>query len=315
MNKRRILIVIILCVITVVAVWPKRKIDGVNQWISESNQVLVIAHAGGRLNNPGNTMSAFRYSYDLGVDVLEMDVQMTSDGVLVLRHGENDTGNIRSMSNCDTVIWDETYQYLYDNCNFGFNYQNIDGNFPYRDMTQSEWVASEVNILKLEDLFIEYGSTTKYVIEIKADADAPRFETADKLVELIKEYELEEYVLTATSFEDISLYIRETYPGIMISASHAKAQESILKSLSLTNVFLNPDGYYALQIPTSFTLTSFFDLKLDNKFLVNQLHRHNIAVHYWTINDEDVMKHLIDIGADGIITDDPELLIDIQQQD
>ena len=38
-------------------------------------------------------------------------------------------------------------------------------------------------------------------------------------------------------------------------------------------------------------------------------------VYYWTINDETTMRDLIDLGAHGIITDDPELLIDILNED
>jgi glycerophosphoryl diester phosphodiesterase len=35
---------------------------------------------------------------------------------------------------------------------------------------------------------------------------------------------------------------------------------------------------------------------------------HNIAVHYWTINDEETMRTLIEKGVDGIMTDRPTLL-------
>jgi glycerophosphoryl diester phosphodiesterase len=35
---------------------------------------------------------------------------------------------------------------------------------------------------------------------------------------------------------------------------------------------------------------------------------HGLAIHYWTINDEDVMRELIEKGADGIMTDRPTLL-------
>ena len=47
---------------------------------------LVIAHRGGAGLWPENTMQAFKGSRDLGVDVLEMDVQATADNVLVVMH-------------------------------------------------------------------------------------------------------------------------------------------------------------------------------------------------------------------------------------
>ena len=38
---------------------------------------------------------------------------------------------------------------------------------------------------------------------------------------------------------------------------------------------------------------------------------HNIAVHFWTIDDEEDMRHLIEIGADGIMTNLPHKLQEV----
>ena len=49
-------------------------------------------------------------------------------------------------------------------------------------------------------------------------------------------------------------------------------------------------------------------MKLDKKTYIKRAHRRNIAVQYWTINEEEDMRHLIDLGCDAIMTDDPALL-------
>ena len=49
-------------------------------------------------------------------------------------------------------------------------------------------------------------------------------------------------------------------------------------------------------------------INLATKALVDKAHAHNLAVHYWTINDIEDMRYLISIGADGIMTDYPHLL-------
>ena len=49
-----------------------------------------------------------------------------------------------------------------------------------------------------------------------------------------------------------------------------------------------------------------FDLA--TKSFTNAAHKHNLAVHYWTINDPEDMRLLIEIGADGIMTDYPHRL-------
>jgi glycerophosphoryl diester phosphodiesterase len=306
-------LLIIAIVFIVLFALPKPKYDNNNVWLKENNNdlPLVMAHAGGKGIFPDNTLSAFEYSYNLGVDVIEMDVQMTSDRILVLRHGENDTGNIRSKSNCDTVVWHETYDYLYNNCNFAYNYIDQFGNYPYQDMTKEEWINAKVYLTTLEELFVLYGDTILYNIEIKADADAWRFETADELYDLLEEYNLFDNVLVATSFSDISEYIINTYPEINLSTSHSEAQSMIISTYTLTSVFYKPEGYSSLQIPTSFGVPVINELDLATWLLINTAHRHNMAVHYWTINDEITMRKLIELGCDGIITDYPELLIDI----
>ena len=308
-----ITIAVIIVLFAIINVLPVNKYDDTNIWRKESNEnrPLVIAHAGGKGLYPGNTMSAFLYSYNLGVDVLELDVHLTSDNILVTRHGENNTGNIRKMSNCNTVIWEETYDWLYDNCNFGYNYENADEEFPYRDMTHEEWVEADVYMMKLEELFIEFGDDSLYIIEIKADADAPREKTADVLVALIEEYDLLDQVVVATSFEDINDYVSETYPNVTQSASHDDAQTLILHSYSLTSLFYKPNNISSLQIPISSGVPIINELDLSTTLLVNTAHKHNLAIHYWTINDPVEMRRLLDLGADGIVTDYPELLIEV----
>jgi glycerophosphoryl diester phosphodiesterase len=302
------LLIILVFGFVVMAMFPRPQYDKENIWVVDENP-LVMAHAGGKGMFPGNTMSAFEYSFNLGVDVLEMDVQMTQDGILVLRHGENETGNIRQMSNCDTVLWKEDYQTIKDSCNFGYNFQDAEGDYPYRDMTNEEWNEAGVYLTTLEELFAEFGKDTLYVIEIKADADAQRNDTADALYDLIEQYDLFDEIIVATSFDDISKYIHDQYPSLQLSASHDEAQKMIIHSYTLTGVFYNPGNYNSLQIPTSFDIPIINELDLSTKHLIEEAHRHNMAVQYWTINDLETMKSLIRQGADGIITDYPELLM------
>lgn len=313
LRKLGLILLIVIITFGLMFALPKPKYQETNIWrkTANDNKVLVMAHGGGQGYYPSNTMSAFLNSYNLGVDVLEMDVQMTKDGILVLRHGENKTGNIRAMSNCDTVIWKENYNYLYETCNFGYNYQDEEDNYPYRDMTQEEWVEAKVYLTKLEELFIEFGDTILYNIEIKADADAPRTETADALYELLAEYDLLEETLVATAFDDISKYIVENYPEVTLSTSQKEAQNIIIPAYTFTSIFYTPDQYAAVQIPVSFNLPVINELNLATKLLINTLHRHNMAVHYWTINDPNQMRTLIELGADGIITDYPDVLQNI----
>lgn len=53
---------------------------------------MVIAHRGGAMNRPENTMAAFSYAVDLGVDIVEFDMLMTADDRVVVYH--DDTINL-----------------------------------------------------------------------------------------------------------------------------------------------------------------------------------------------------------------------------
>ena len=74
------------------------------------------------------------------------------------------------------------------------------------------------------------------------------------------------------------------------------------------------DDMCVFQLPIDYDISAgpielTFDLATE--YLVNTAHKHNLAVHYWTINDKDEMRMLIGIGADGIMTDYPHRLAEV----
>ncbi len=313
--KRLFIVIFILFIIVLTLVFvPKTKYEQTNPFLSKDGMPLVMAHAGGKGIYPDNTMAAFNYSYDLGVDVLEMDVQLTKDNIPVLLHGENETGNTIQHSNCKTVVWEENYQYLYDNCNFAYNYQEEDESFLYQDMVSTDWQAANVYLPTLEEVFQNFGDDILYNIEIKADADAPRTETADAVIALIEDYNLVDNVLLATAFDDISEYIVSNYPDILLSMSYGSATKQVISIYTLTTLFKGKPKYTAMQVPTAYDLAVIGNFELNRWMIIHSLHQQNIAMHFWTINDEDTMRKLIDQGVDGIITDYPELLINIIEE-
>jgi glycerophosphoryl diester phosphodiesterase len=49
---------------------------------------------------------------------------------------------------------------------------------------------------------------------------------------------------------------------------------------------------------------------VDRRF-VDAAHRRGLQVHVWTVDDPQEMRHLLDIGVDGLMTDRPALLKDV----
>jgi glycerophosphoryl diester phosphodiesterase len=55
---------------------------------ADGKEVLVAAHRGDWRNAPENSLAAINYAIAMGVDIIEIDIQKTKDGQLVLMHDE-----------------------------------------------------------------------------------------------------------------------------------------------------------------------------------------------------------------------------------
>ena len=72
--------------------------------ISLEDDVEITAHRGGALNAPENTLAAIRRAIDDGTDWVEIDVQETKDGVVVVAHDSD----LKKVAGVATKIWDGT---------------------------------------------------------------------------------------------------------------------------------------------------------------------------------------------------------------
>ncbi len=88
---------------------------------------LVVAHRGAATVAPENTMEAYRRAVEMGADAIELDVQLSADGELVLMHDETIerttdlTGSIASMTLKELRAADA-----------GFHFEAADGTSPFR---------------------------------------------------------------------------------------------------------------------------------------------------------------------------------------
>ena len=110
----RILLVIVALVFIGMLVMPKAPEAA---YFENAPRPLVIAHQGGDGLWPSNTLFAFEHAADIGVDVLEMDIHMTKDGVLVVSHDEtvdrltDGTGLIKEMTLSEVQALDAAYDW------------------------------------------------------------------------------------------------------------------------------------------------------------------------------------------------------------
>ncbi len=144
---------VILLVLVLVAAFSKRA-PAHPYYADDLPYPLVIAHQGGDGLWPGDTMFAFEQAVALGVDVLEMDLHITQDGVLVISHDEtvdrttDGTGEIEKMTLAEIKALDAGHNWSADG----------GGTFPYR--------GQGISIPTLEEVFLAFPEY-RMTIEIK----------------------------------------------------------------------------------------------------------------------------------------------------
>ncbi len=285
--------------------------DGDNQYIAYDEGVMLSAHRAGGDLAPEETMAAFKLcmeATDYRVDIVEFDVHLTADDQLVLLHDHeiDRTSNGRDVFGKGKKIRDLTLEQL-KTLNFGYNFQDKDGNYPYREPGAN---LDDVRILALDEILTYLGEkrpgSLNYIIEIKDKGKVGK-RAMDKLYEQMVKHGIVNNTIVGTFNGDITKYIDKEYKG---KKGTVKRSAGILEVLNFYFAFLwgvkqNPDklGYDVLQIPIG--LEHFYDFATND--FIDYAHSLGIAVQYWTINDPKQVKRLQLNGADAIMTDDPSM--------
>ena len=293
-----------------------------NPFLKKETQVTMIAaHRGGGANNPENTLKAYRAAVnDYRVDIIETDLWLTKDGRLVYNHDRtvnrtSDAAILFGDAEKEYAIGDLTLEEL-QNLNFGYHFQDAEGNYPYRslaglDGANRKQVLKEngLQIVEVTELFQEFYASHPellFIVEIKNGGEQG-FTAATVLDNALSAYpQYKQQLVVGTFHDEIQKDLEQNHPTLLTGASTGAAASFIITQLLKVNVFYQPT-FACLQIPTSYNIKG-ITLTLDRKTILRQAHRRNIAVQYWTINDEQEMRHLIDLGCDAIMTDNPALL-------
>lgn len=255
-------------------------------------RVEVQGHRGCRGLRPENTLAAFQHAIRLGVDVLELDLGLTRDGVLVVIHDpEVDPGRCRGVESLPTrLVRDLSYAQLRGlDCGALPNPR-----FPEQRPVPGQRIPRLEQVLDLLQRHPRLGAN----IEIKTSADHPELtrdpaEFARILVSQMRQRGLERRIVIQ-SFDPRALQaVRRIDGGIVLSAL-ADQRADFASMLRTTGArILSPRHT---------------ELRQED---VAALHRRGVRVMPWTVNEPPRMRELLAWGVDGIITDRPDLLLEI----
>lgn len=288
-----------------------------NPYIS-ADGAMVSAHRAGSLVAPENTLHAFELGIEEAttggykVDIWEFDLHITADEQLILLHDHtldrtSDSGQVFGVK--DARPEDYTLAEL-KKLNMGYNFE-LNGEYPFRDLTPEQVADEGLDVCTLGDV-LDYMESDEaraaapdgrfsYIIEIKNSGKLGE-RAADLLYAELSSRGLLPYVVFGTFNQNVSDYVDAHYPDMLRSSSICEALDFWLAYLTGADLSKRGVGYCALQIPYSASIPI-----LGTKGLVEYAHKYNIAVQYWTINEEEDMRHLQSIGADCIMSDKPDL--------
>ena len=252
-----------------------------------------FAHRGASARAPENTLEAFRLAAASGAGGLETDVHMTRDGYVVAIHDDtvdrttDGTGLVREMTLAELKDLDAGYRFTPDG----------GATYPYR--------GRGVRVPQIGEVFRELPGLT---VNIDIKEDVPGVEGA--LLRVIEGERAEGRALVASSARArIVARFRRLSDGRVRTG--ASAQEIVafyyLSRLRLEGL-LAP-RYNALQVPAERRGTHIVTPRF-----VEAAHARGVRVDVWTIDEPHKMRRLLDLGADAIMTNRPEVLMGVLRE-
>ena len=250
-------------------------------------QPLFFAHRGGSLLAPENTLQAFERGVEFGADALELDIQTTRDGEIVVIHDAtadrttNGTGPVVGYSLDELRQLDAGYRFTLDG---GRTY-------PFR--------GKGITIPTLREIYERFPK-----MRINIDLKQSSEERERRLWALMQELGVEDRTLVASGdlHAPIVRFRRLAGGRVATSASGAEIRDFVLAAFCRGTRWLRP-AYDALQVPEVHR-----GLRIVSPRFIRLAHALGLDVHVWTVDDAPTMRKLLHWGADGVMTDRPDVL-------
>ena len=241
----------------------------------------VIGHRGNRAHAPENTIESLAQAVAAGADAIEFDGRVTAEGIPVVHHDPT----LTRTTNGRGEIARKTFAELRE-LDAGGNFTTDGGKtFPYRGKGHRIPSFDEV---------LEAFPSTPLLIEIKTPLAAVGVRSA------IERHKADDRCLVDSFSRDaLRVFANSEIAYGASSGDVARLMREVIVGTRVT-----PLNYRALCVPLSY-----YGLPLPVRRFARVAPRFNCRVHVWTINSTAVAKDLWSNGVNGIITDDPALML------
>ena len=255
-----------------------------DEWLA-ARRVVCVAHRGGAKLRPENTVSAFDHAIESKVDGIELDVRLSRDGQPVVIHDAtldrttNLRGPVEALTVAELSHVDAAHRF------------DPDRGFPYR--------GRGIGIARLADVVDRYRGVP-LVVEIKGESR----ELAERTVAVIHDAGAAGRVVIG-GFNPVTMgAARAAGPDLITSAATPEVRWALYRSW----VGLAPrrPPYRLFQVPERKDWH-----RVVSRRFVSAARRSLVPVHVWTVNDPADMRRLIRWGVTGLITDRPDVALEL----
>lgn len=221
---------------------------------------------------------AFELALAYGADVLEIDVRLSRDGHVIVTHDasvnrtSDGHGNVRQLS-------------LHE-------LKKLDAAYRFKDLDGRSYRNQNIQFITLDELF-SLHPTTRINIDIKDNTP----EAAVAVAQSIEKSAMQKLVNVGSFHASVVDHFRHQSRNVTTAATQGEVAR-----LYFGGKLPQPIPYTYLQIPLSY-----FAIPLTPAWFIRKAQTLNVQMVYWTVNDPNTMKMLIDRGADGLVTDRVDL--------
>ncbi|MEQ8524516.1 glycerophosphodiester phosphodiesterase family protein [Gracilimonas sp.] len=242
---------------------------------SEDN-FIVIGHRGASAYYPENTMSAFRAAYEMGAEMIELDILLSKDGIPVVIHDET----LDRTTNGKGLVANYSLEEL----------RKLDAGLWFGEEHAGEQIPTLEEVLE----FAKGKIALNIEIKTEAVADEPSGGIEEKALNLVKKHGMEAHVLFSSFDYRAISHLKQLDVDISAALLYEKSQSA---------------GRIPSELIENYEADAFnCSRRQFSKRWAEDTQRHNIPVFIYTVNNKRHMEKVIKRGASGIFSDKPDLL-------
>lgn len=320
LKKLSIVLVVIFVLLVAVNFIPSKKVTDKNVLLEAyaKNGILVMAEKGGYVQNPANTRKAFdaiiQTSSGYYVDIVELDVRTSKDGVLVIIEDESINKAAGLAEDAEEIkVSEHTYQEL-KKYNLGASFVNLNGDKPYESSTN--FSNQGLAMISFEDFLTRYQSnryTTSnrvyYVVDFQETGEAGQaaVKKAVDLLELEKYNNYDERVFFSTTDKALLNHIDDNY-GKYLTVGAGNYTRPLVSALKFGYRQLVTPKYEIVQMNIKEEGLLGIKWNVAKRSFMNKIEEKNMVIIYTGITTEAEIKKLYGFEAHVISSGYPKLI-------